>query len=103
MTKQEAIQQQIDDIMDSFEFDKVVKMMQATNWIWSDIGGVPEEQELRLEARKWLKKAAVEGVAGTGGFRAWMDEGEDASGPWLRISLQWGPAWDVNDGTTYTK
>jgi len=103
MTKQEAIQEQIDDIMDSFDFSRVVKMMQATNWTWAGVAGIPEERDLRRGARERLHDAVKHGESVSGGFRAWKDEGEDAFGPWVRVSLQWGPAWDVNDGTPYTK
>ena len=103
MTKQEAIQEQIDNIMDSFEFDKVVKMMEATNWTWASVNGIPTEQDLRRAARERLRDAVESGASSCGGFRARREHGvDDIHGPWLSFSLQWGPEWS-NEGTTYTK
>ena len=46
MTKEQALQEQMDEIMDSFEFDKVLSVMQHLNWEWKD-AGVPDEYEIR--------------------------------------------------------
>lgn len=47
----------IDEIMDNFNFGDVVKMMKSTKWTWFGIG-VPEESDVRLEARRLLRKIA---------------------------------------------
>lgn len=68
-------QDDIDYIMDNFEFAKVVKTMKALEWEWTDIG-IPDESEVRSFARKLLKQAAAKIVSeedkscyiGCGGF-----------------------------------
>lgn len=111
MTKQEAIQQQIDDIMDTFEFEKIHEWMTATDWKWA-IGGndgtlrseVPSIYEIRRAARERLKEAASRknGFSCTGGFTARRIDGEDNDGPWITMHLAFGYQ-SLNDGTTYTK
>lgn len=49
---------QIDSIMDCFDFAGVHKAMDALNWYWVTTNGqVPEELELRIHARQMLKEA----------------------------------------------
>lgn len=101
MTKEQAIQEQMDEIMDSFEFGKVLRIMQHLNWKWTNSNGVPDEIELRKEARR-LMKDAVEcgGWAGTGGFTAIFTENK--SERWIRLNLYFGIS-DTNDGIEYEK
>jgi hypothetical protein len=99
MTKQEAIQEQIDEIMDSFDFERVQKIMEALNWQWHE-EGVPDIYTLRTEARKHLKQAAaIGGTSGSGGFTAIYMEGK-VEKPWLRLELHFGID-SINDGTEY--
>ena len=95
MTYQEAVEEQIDDIMDSFEFDKVHEVMRFLNWEWGmdENKRVPEVYELRKKAREYLRYVAKHGgTTGSGGFiaqcRKGYDEGEKRSFVWL--NLNWG-------------
>lgn len=76
MTKQEMI----DEIMDNFDFGKVAKVMDFLDWKWAMVGMtsqycVPEEPEIRKEARGRLSKVYDHAVGqgrkyetATGGF-----------------------------------
>ena len=101
MTRQEAMQEQIDEIMDTFDFQKAHKMMLAVGSTWGD-EGTPEEYELRARAREFLKQAAKDGYACTGGFTALLEEGVEDGKPWVRMSLAFGQN-TFNDGTFYEK
>ena len=83
----EAYQNQIDEIIDNFEFGKVRKMMGATDWTWGD-DGVPDEPDLREEARRLLKETVRKDLycCGTGGFMAINQDG--------CLSLYWGLSWE---------
>lgn len=68
-------QEQIDDIMDYFDFSRVAKTMEALDWKWHDpeFGGcyVPEECEIRKKARRLLTALAQTSEydsTATGGF-----------------------------------
>ena len=99
MTKQEAIQEQIDEIMDSFDFEEARKIMKALNRQWHE-EGIPDIYTLRTAARKHLKKAAeIGGTSATGGFTAIYMEGK-VEKPWLRLELHFGID-SINDGTEY--
>lgn len=103
MTKQEAIQQQIDEIMDTFEFDDVHKIMEATGWTWgSGEGFLPDIYKLRKEARQRMIDAARHGFSSTGGFTAILREDEEDGKPWVRIDLYFGLS-TINDGTEYER
>ena len=73
-----ATQDRIDEIMDNFDFAKVEQAMKAVNWTWASTDGVPEQYELRREARRLLKDVASKNVresdmryaVATGGFKA---------------------------------
>lgn len=105
MTKQEAIQEQIDDIMDTFEFDDVHSWMEHSGWVWAQPNGttaVPDLYEIKRCARQRLKEAAENGYSATGGFVAQSYEGTDKDGPWITLSLHFG-LQTYNDGTSYTE
>jgi len=96
MTKQEAIQEQIDEIMDSFDFEKAQKIMEAINWEWYE-EGIPDIYSLRTTARKHLKQAAeVKGGSASGGLTAQYTEGK----AWVRLELYFGLD-SINDVTEY--
>ena len=96
MTKQEAIQEQIDEIMDSFDFEKAQKIMEFLNWEWND-EGVPDIYSLRTSARKHLKTAAeINGSSSSGGLTANYTEHKT----WVRLELYFGLD-SINDGTEY--
>ena len=105
MTRQEAIQHQIDDIMDTFDFEEVHSWMVHSNWTWGNMDGqsrVPDIYEIRQSARERLKQAAATGYSCTGGFTAELTENEDENGPWLKLDLHFGLR-TINDGTSYKK
>ncbi len=67
-------QEQIDDIMDSFNFDAVSKCMVLLEWGWaSSEGKVPSIFEIKKEARRLLRSVNV-GSIETGGFKVAIDE-----------------------------
>jgi hypothetical protein len=76
--KLKTTQEKIDHIMDHFNFNKVEETMKALNWKWALANGVPQQYELRTEARRLLKDAASKNVSesdlryyvSTGGFKA---------------------------------
>jgi len=78
---------EIEHIMDTFDFNKVHKVMTSLDWAWYCGGGaekVPELCELRQTARILLYNAKENGpIAMTGGFKAVfskdMPEGERLS------------------------
>ncbi len=87
----EEIQQRIDEIMDTFDFDQVHKMMTAVDWTWwmGPEARVPDQFELRQAARKHLRQAVEgKGWVGSGGFAAYYDEWEEGFNLWLF----WGPS-----------
>lgn len=82
-------QDALDNIMDSFDFDQVHKVMVFLDWKWANMNGgleIPEKYELRSEARRLLKMAVEEKTtASTGGFIAEYSEGED--GGWMDLKF----------------
>ena len=108
MNRQEAIQSQIDEIMDSFDFQMVVKVMELYKSIergypadWF-INGEPFEPKIRTSARDCMKAAVKHGYAGRSYFEARLEEGEDDGGPWVRVHLNFGDR-SYNDGVSYEK
>ena len=84
------MQEQIDEIMDNFDFERVHRMMNTLDWKWVDGDGefsVPDVPELRKTARRLLYQVIDEGFihCGSGGFN--VSKGEN----W--IVLQWGPEY----------
>lgn len=72
------MQEQIDNIMDNFDFSRVLKAMRALNWEWGSCGTEhePDETELRREARRLLKFAWDHSTTfSCGGFWAYIDAG----------------------------
>lgn len=72
-------QEDIEHILDEFDFHKVQKAMEALNWTWATSDGIPDIGELRKTARYLLNFCynadATEPtfVTGTGGFEASRD------------------------------
>jgi len=85
-----AYQNQIDEIMDNFEFDRVQKMMTSIDWTWYTDGEskIPSQPELREAARSCLRTVAEKDcfMVGSGGFTAINREG--------CLSLYWGVSWE---------
>jgi hypothetical protein len=106
MNRQEAIQQQIDDIMDSFDFQLVMEVMKVyksmergypKDWF---LDGEPVESIIRADARECMKAAIKDGYAGHSYFEARFTEGKDDDGPWVRMSFNFGEH-NYNDGISY--
>ena len=102
MTRHEAIQEQIDQIMDTFDFEEIHDWMTHVGWGWGSTPAVPDLFELKREARQRLKDAAKHGSCSTGGFTATRYEDVDGNGPWIKLELHFGYQ-SLNDGTSYTK
>ena len=120
MTKQEAIRVQIDEIMDTFDFEKAHAWMQHTQWTWGGLGSgqdeVPSISEIRRQGRQRLIEASIYGFSCCGGFAAWREQGDgredlnprqislddqEDSQPWIKLNLHFGYV-SHNDGTAYT-
>ena len=77
----ETLQALIDEVIDSFDFERVQKVMEFVEWKWIDPDGnltVPSVPRLKGSARRslklaydaWNKHGYDYSVAGTGGFEA---------------------------------
>ena len=108
MNRQEAIQQQIDEIMDSFDFKTAMKVVEVyksmergypCDWFLDD---EPFEPAIRAAARDCMKAAVKDKYAGHSYFEARFTEGKDNDGPWVRISFNFGDR-SYNDGVSYEK
>ena len=90
----------IEDILDCFDFNKVKQVMDFLNWEWS-FEGVPELWDLRKQARSLLKKVAEKiqtcdrdnYYVATGGFRAEANIYEDDPKIYLRLVFELSD-WD---------
>jgi hypothetical protein len=108
MNRQEAIQLQIDEIMDSFNFQSAMRVLEVyksmergypKDWFLDD---EPFEPAIRAAARDCMKAAVNYGYAGHSYFESRFEEGEDEDGPWVRISFNFGDH-SHNDGVSYEK
>ena len=56
----DADQNQIDQIMDNFDFEEAYELFKAMNWTWHSGGHVrvPEPPELKKKAREYLRHLA---------------------------------------------
>ena len=81
------------DCLNEFDFDKVSDVMTFLNWTWGE--EIPTVQELRANARKYLKlviQGALESkekeyITATGGFRYECKIYEDGF-VWLRMAFE---------------
>jgi hypothetical protein len=48
---------EIEDLLDNFDFQKVKRTMDAVNWTWASTRGVPDIPDLRKQARELLRMA----------------------------------------------
>jgi hypothetical protein len=97
-----TLEEQLDEIMDHFDFRRVALMMEAVGWKWERIDCTPSESDLRARARQLLKEvchSTYRGV-GTGGFLAQRILDED-EGDYLKLS--WGIDWEATAGTETTE
>ena len=97
-------QEQIDAILDNFDFESVRKAMVALNWTWvtsSQDDHIPSIAEARACARNLLnevsKSREKETCIGTGGFMASKEYGNLLS---LRFSIDDVSGNDYWDGET---
>ena len=85
----------IDEILDCFNFEKVKKVMDFLNWEWFGSNGVPEIYELRQHARKLMNTAVTECIKSKhqdyftecGGFRVECNKYEDDPKMYIRLSF----------------
>jgi DNA-binding HxlR family transcriptional regulator len=72
-------QDAIDGIMDYFNFEKVLKVMELLEWEWKDAEeGIPTVPELRQEVRRLLRMAFKEKTdVSTGGFHVRYESDAD--------------------------
>lgn len=54
----QTTQDNIDYIMDNFDFAKVEDVMHYMKWEWASTKGVPEQYELRSQVRRLIKQIA---------------------------------------------
>lgn len=102
MTKKEVLNNQVDEIMDSFDFRKVESVMQHLNWTWHDSKTPPDEYEIRKNARELMKQSIKtgEGIC-TGGWQIKINSGEDCGQKWARIDLAFSIEETFHDGENY--
>ena len=68
---------QIEEILDYFDFEKVAKVMEVLDWKWWSLGEVPGTGPLRRKARELLRDVAQKPPASyvyTAGFKAHHDK-----------------------------
>lgn len=68
MTREEAIQEAIDEVMDFFDVEKCIKVMKLLNWTWLNSPEPPDKYEFRKSLRNALRCAARYGGYASGGF-----------------------------------
>ena len=62
---------QVQEVIDSFDFTRVHRVMETLGWTWANIDRVPTQKELVAEARRLLSELEGRpGVRGSGGLRA---------------------------------
>ncbi len=91
----------INEILDCFDFEKVKKVMDFLNWEWARCDGVPEIYELRKFARQMLNDVVADIIKSTentyclecGGFRAEANVYDDDEKIYLRLSFNL-ESWD---------
>jgi hypothetical protein len=102
MTKKEVLNNQVDEIMDSFDFRKIELVMQNLNWTWKDSKIPPDEYEIRREARSLMRMAIKKGeYVSTGGFIASLHCGEENGQKWARIDLVFAIEQTFGEGEVY--
>ena len=103
MTRQEAIERQIEEIMDEFDFGLVHKAFVDNSWTYRMDDDPPSLGELRRTARKLLRDCARTPGGNTllsGRFEARIIE--DTEEKWLRMSLTFVyEFWNIDEGTEY--
>jgi hypothetical protein len=66
-----SFEAKIEEVIESFDFDLVSRVMEWLGWTWANLGRVPTNRELVAEARRLLRELEeTPGVLGSGGLRA---------------------------------
>jgi hypothetical protein len=70
-------EQQMAEVLETFDFERVHRVMESLAWTWANLDRVPTRAELMAEARRLLAELnGKPGVHGSGGLRAsYKDDG----------------------------
>lgn len=90
--------QDIEEILDHFNFSEVKQVMDHLHWLWFDTIGVPEIADLRQAARRLLsevketviknKEFTATSNRATGGFRAEAFKYADDDKIYMRLAFE---------------
>lgn len=70
-TTKTRFQEQVEEVLSTFDFDRVHQVMESLAWTWANLDRVPTKAELTTEARRLLSELdGKAGVLGSGGLRA---------------------------------
>lgn len=87
----------IDDILDNFNFEKVVKVMNYLDWVWYQTNGEPVTVADARKMARWLLTDAMAKVVvntddrcfmGCGGFRAEVETYADDPKKYARLAFE---------------
>ncbi len=71
VSQQGRFGEQVEEVLASFDFDRVFRVMDWLGWTWANLGRTPTRTDLVQEARRLLGELdGVPGVLGSGGLRA---------------------------------
>jgi len=91
----------IDEIIDRFNFEKVLIAMQALDWRWQSTEGnglaVPSLQKMKSIARHLLRESIKSKVVSTGGFEATYYPAEDKDSDFFELKFILCHARSYND------
>jgi hypothetical protein len=67
----EGFEKQVQEVLGSFDFNRVNAVMRHLDWTWASLARVPTPIELAVEAGRLLRELdGRPGVLGSGGLRA---------------------------------
>ncbi len=74
---QKRFECQVEEVLASFDFDRVHRVMESLGWTWANLDRTPSRRELVDEAGRLLRELdGKPGVLGSGGLRAsYKDDG----------------------------
>lgn len=83
---------QIDYILDHFNFEKVRVAMEAVDWKWANPMGepglsIPTIARMRQTARRLLERSVKDSCTGTGGFEAIYHPDDEDGGEYFELSF----------------
>jgi hypothetical protein len=75
--KKSRFERQVEEVLATFDFERVHHVMESLSWTWANLDRVPTRAELLAEARRLLAELdGAPGVHGSGGLRAsYKDDG----------------------------